>query len=1224
TILHLGLSFRGTAIAAAISKNVLKLKGDFDERVHIYVYDDPIRNTLLSEVINHRHENVKYLPGIKLPRNLVAVNDLLEAAQNADILIFSMPHTFVKSYCNILAGNVKETAFAVSMIKGLMQERDDEMDLVSETISDRLEIPCYSMMSAHSSMEMAQGKLCEVTVGCDDAFHAQLLTAVLQTNNCRVISIDDVSGVELCGTLNEIVSVGAGFVDGLHLGDNTRVAAIHLCVKEMMRFIKTFFPSAKMSTFYETCGIANSVAATYVDKNVNYAQSFITTGKTFEEMEMTFLHGRKLLGPVVAADVNAFLEKALMQHEFPLFTAIHRVCQNEAPPEIILDALRNHPDLSSSSISHLLSTETAPAQENVDQMLDQVAAALPKLRSCLDKILIEAKSPNFKNLKVMDDWGQVDEHKVEQLGLQVSPTSTEDIPSQLSAEASRIRDEIKKGNVQVGFKMDASEGGRHIRLLLQESPETHHCTNESVISSGLDKGDSELSNGHFLDSSPEYIANKGISTDNTMNDSPDVLDLSNENTRIPHETTLKVHESLIKSIRQTIEALGNKKKMDNLFAESRMEDEESPFARFHDDENQSPDEATEMRQPEMKAGTETLQEHMLSASDEKSLRSEQENPVDLRLHDDVEAALDEVAVLDHRDHCFTNESTELDDLLLWQKLKSDPQEDSPKLSEMGDSTNERMEVLELETDPELDSRKLFETGNPQNYESSTKESTKLEELLRLQKVKWDPEEDCPKLSEVEDSAAWADIDKQESLPDVDKTELLVREKDEQRLVTVGNRKPKQNLNEVNVRHFRNKKSDDDGHHEWDWMLNHKFDTEPLDHERDETLSKSDQEGLERLNVQLQEALQRDWDEMITSKDDAPNQEQGRDMDLETESDNKRITHEPAIPLPLKLPTPKRHYREGTPDTHIQPGNVPSPMRESKPRKPKKLQPHRSMPPVEFGEVPEDRQPEEVTLDQSEPEPGNVPPPSKEFQPHRTAPPVELGEVPETMHLEETSDQLSKGKSEALRPPSKEKLSASELSETQETTTSKPDEKREYKNNQKSQVSRTGRDANSLIRKGRDRQVDYRGQNPFNVDPFLESKLTLDTSHDRDIGKDGVSHQRRKVVVSPPFNPPLNPRVRVPRPPFDVRDHEYHTMVARPAISPLAVATKWPLLPKTLKHPLVATIQVKQLAALPKQVPIASRSLLEIPSGMPRTPTLTRILCALQIGLLASYLARFKK
>lgn len=52
-----------------MSNNVLE--GDFDSRVHLYVYDEMIRDTALSEIINTRHENVKYLPGIKLPNNLV-------------------------------------------------------------------------------------------------------------------------------------------------------------------------------------------------------------------------------------------------------------------------------------------------------------------------------------------------------------------------------------------------------------------------------------------------------------------------------------------------------------------------------------------------------------------------------------------------------------------------------------------------------------------------------------------------------------------------------------------------------------------------------------------------------------------------------------------------------------------------------------------------------------------------------------------------------------------------------------------------------------------------------------------------------------------------------------------------------------------------------------------------------------------------------------------------
>lgn len=184
------------------------------------------------------------------------MNDLLEAAQNADILIFSMPQSFVNSCCNILEGNIKETAFAVSMVKGLMEPCDDDVVLVSHAISERLGIPCYSMMSPHNALDMAQGKLCEITLGCGNPDHGQLLIAALQSKNCKVISTDDVDGVELCGTLKDIIGLGVGFVDGLRLGDNARVAATHLGLKEMMRFIKNYFPSAKVSTIYGTCGVA--------------------------------------------------------------------------------------------------------------------------------------------------------------------------------------------------------------------------------------------------------------------------------------------------------------------------------------------------------------------------------------------------------------------------------------------------------------------------------------------------------------------------------------------------------------------------------------------------------------------------------------------------------------------------------------------------------------------------------------------------------------------------------------------------------------------------------------------------------------------------------------------------------------------------------------------------------------------------------------------------------
>lgn len=51
------------------------------------------------------------------------------------------------------------------------------------------------------------------------------------------------------------------------------------------------------------------------DKNVTFAKHFVTMQKTVQEIEMNLLNGRKLLGPLIAAEVFAFLQKEQLQDE---------------------------------------------------------------------------------------------------------------------------------------------------------------------------------------------------------------------------------------------------------------------------------------------------------------------------------------------------------------------------------------------------------------------------------------------------------------------------------------------------------------------------------------------------------------------------------------------------------------------------------------------------------------------------------------------------------------------------------------------------------------------------------------------------------------------------------------------------------------------------------------------------------------------------------------------
>eukprot|EP01037_Dinobryon_pediforme_P027152 gene27152-29947_t len=130
--------------------------GRWQPTVSMWVYEETLSDgRLLSQVINTEHENVKYLPGFKLPENVLAVIDLLEAAKDATLFIFVIPHQFVGRICEQLVGHIRSDARAISLIKGLDTATseggasDADIDLISSKIASKLSIDVSVLMGAN-------------------------------------------------------------------------------------------------------------------------------------------------------------------------------------------------------------------------------------------------------------------------------------------------------------------------------------------------------------------------------------------------------------------------------------------------------------------------------------------------------------------------------------------------------------------------------------------------------------------------------------------------------------------------------------------------------------------------------------------------------------------------------------------------------------------------------------------------------------------------------------------------------------------------------------------------------------------------------------------------------------------------------------------------------------------------------------------------------------------
>uniref|UniRef100_A0A8C5CV46 Glycerol-3-phosphate dehydrogenase [NAD(+)] n=1 Tax=Gadus morhua TaxID=8049 RepID=A0A8C5CV46_GADMO len=305
----------GSVIAKIVGHNV-KGNNRFEPVVKMWVYEELIDGRNLTDIINSEHENVKYLPGHKLPGNVVAVPDITEAVKGAKVLIFVIPHQFIQRLCEQMKPHVAPGAIGISLIKGI-DSGPSGLRLISDLIRESLEVDVSVLMGANIANEVADQKFCETTIGAQNPAHGQLFKELLQTPNFRITVVEESHTVELCGALKNIVAVGAGFCDGLGFGDNTKAAS---------------------------CGVADLITTCYGGRNRKVAEAFVRTSKSIEELEVEMLNGQKLQGPQTSADVYKILVEKDMVSKFPLFSAVYKICFEGKEVKEFVTCLQNHPE----------------------------------------------------------------------------------------------------------------------------------------------------------------------------------------------------------------------------------------------------------------------------------------------------------------------------------------------------------------------------------------------------------------------------------------------------------------------------------------------------------------------------------------------------------------------------------------------------------------------------------------------------------------------------------------------------------------------------------------------------------------------------------------------------------------------------------------------------------------------------------------------------------------
>jgi glycerol-3-phosphate dehydrogenase (NAD+) len=339
----------GCAISIVIAENVKQYPNVFHQQINMWMYDEIWEGESLAAVFNRTHTNPKYLPGIDLSPNVVAITSVEEAVKGATLLVFVLPHQFVGSVAADIRGHVDPSCRVISLAKGLAYHRNAtgkmEPVLISSLLEESLQLGSVSvLMGANIANEVATKTLAESTIGTLrlDAT-AERWKQLFDCNFFRVTAVADIAGVEISGALKNIVAIACGISDGLDYGLNTKAAIMRAGMAEMRQFARIFFPTSQESTLWESCGMADLVATCFGGRNRKCGEAFVRTGKSFAALEEELLKGQKLQGTVTAQEVVEVLNSQGCASQFPLFCAVFEVAFEGKPTSRIFDAIWGAP-----------------------------------------------------------------------------------------------------------------------------------------------------------------------------------------------------------------------------------------------------------------------------------------------------------------------------------------------------------------------------------------------------------------------------------------------------------------------------------------------------------------------------------------------------------------------------------------------------------------------------------------------------------------------------------------------------------------------------------------------------------------------------------------------------------------------------------------------------------------------------------------------------------------
>ncbi len=237
-----------------------------------------------AKILNKTRKNDAYLPGIKIPKEINITHDLEEASADKNMIVLAVPSQFLRSVVKKISYSTIKNSILVSVAKGIENNSMMTMSQMLKDVFPSIDEGQIGVISGPSHAEEVSKKIPTAVVAASNNIEtSKSIQVAFMTAYFRVYSSLDIVGVELGGAFKNVIAIGAGIVDGVKFGDNTKAAIMTRGIAEISRLGDAM--GAQPDTFAGLSGMGDLIVTCMSRHSRNrYVGEQVGSGKKLKDV----------------------------------------------------------------------------------------------------------------------------------------------------------------------------------------------------------------------------------------------------------------------------------------------------------------------------------------------------------------------------------------------------------------------------------------------------------------------------------------------------------------------------------------------------------------------------------------------------------------------------------------------------------------------------------------------------------------------------------------------------------------------------------------------------------------------------------------------------------------------------------------------------------------------------------------------------------------------------